>query len=52
MYIKHSLTTQQEEGYIPLKDQHQLSIPVGGGGLQPMIMESYEYETYEYIEKQ
>ena len=24
----------------------------GGGGLQPMIMESYEYETCEYIEKQ
>lgn len=25
---------------------------VWGGGLQPMIMESYEHETCEYIEKQ
>ena len=24
----------------------------GGGGLQPMILESYEYKTCEHIEKQ
>ena len=25
---------------------------LGGGGLQPMILESYEYKTCEHIEKQ
>ena len=45
MCIKHNLIIQPEGGFIQLRDWHQLLTPVVGGGLQPMLLETYEYKT-------